>query len=94
VNFMQGLKTPPLKWLLSGNELDRTAFGAALAPNGWAMRKCGRPDRAVNGTELLTDSSSTQGTELCATAEHILSSQVALEVLGVAAISDDMEIAA
>lgn len=94
VNYMQGLKTPPLKWLLGGNELDHTALRAALAADGWAMRKCGRPDRAVNGTEPLTDRSSTQGTELCATAEHILSSQIALEALGDASIADDMEIAA
>ena len=94
VNYMQGLKTPPLKWLLGGDEMDRTAFRAALAPDGWAMRKCGRPDRAVNGTEPLSDRSSTQGTELCATAEHILSSQVALETLGDADIADDMEVAA
>ena len=94
VNYMQGLKTPPLKWLLGGDEMDRTAFRAALAPDGWAMRKCGRPDRAVNGTEPLSDRSSTQGTELCATAEHILSSQVALEALGDADIADDMEMAA
>ena len=94
VNFMQGLKTPPLKWLLGGGEKDRTAFGAALDPEGWAMRKCGRPDRAVNGTEPLTDRSATQGTELCATAEHILSAQVALEALGDASIADDLEIAA
>ncbi len=94
VNFMQGLKTPPLKWLIGGSEEDRTAFRAALDPAGWAFRKNGRPDRAVNGTEPLTGRSSTQGTELCATAEHILSSQVALEVLGEAYIADDMEIAA
>jgi len=94
VNYMQGLKTPPLKWLLGGGEADRMAFRAALAPDGWAMRKCGRPDRAVNGTEPLSDRSSTQGTELCATAEHILSSQVALEALGDADIADDMEVAA
>ncbi len=94
VNFMQGLKTPPLKWLIGGGEADRTAFRAALDPNGWAMRKHGRPDRAVNGTEPLSGRSSTQGTELCATAEHILSAQVALEVLGDADIADDMEVAA
>ena len=94
VNFMQGLKTPPLKWLLGGGDADRAAFRAALAPEGWAMRKYGRPDRAVNGTEPLSSRSSTQGTELCATAEHILSAQVALEALGDADIADDMEVAA
>ena len=91
VNFMQGLKTPPLKWLVGGDERDRTAFYAALSPDGWAMRKCGRPDRAVNGTEPLSSRSSTEGTELCATAEHILSAQVAYEALGDACIGDDLE---
>ena len=94
VNFMQGLKTPPLKWLLGGSDADRTAFRAALAEDGWAMRKHGRPDRAVNGTEPLSGLSASQGTELCATAEHILSAQVALETLGDADIADDMEVAA
>ena len=94
VNFMQGLKTPPLKWLLGGSERDRTAFSAALDPGGWAMRKYGRPDRTINGSEILSDTSSTEGTELCGTAEHILSAQVALETLGEASIADDMEVAA
>ena len=94
VNFMQGLKTPPLKWLLGGGDADRTAFRAALAPNGWVMRKYGRPDRTANGTEPLSSRSASQGTELCATAEHILSAQVALETLGDADIADDMEVAA
>ncbi len=94
VNFMQGLKTPALKWLLGGGEADRTAFRAALSPEGWAMKMHGRPDRAVNGTEPLSGRSASQGTELCATAEHILSSHVALEALGEAEIADDLEIVA
>lgn len=94
VNFMQGLKTPPLKWLLSGCEKDRLAYRAALAPEGWAMQMHGRPDRTINGSETLSGISSTEGTELCATAEHILSAQVALEVFGDADVADDMEIAA
>ena len=94
VNYMQGLKLPALKWLLGGGEEDLTAVRAALDPNGWAMKKCGRPDRAVNGTEPLTSQSSTEGTELCATAEHILSAQVAIEALGDAQFADDLEMAA
>lgn len=94
VNFMQGLKTPPLKWLLDKREDDRTAYRAALDPDGWAMRMHGRPDRAVNGSEPLSGRSASEGTELCATAEHILSAQVALSVLGDATIADDLEIAA
>ncbi len=94
VNFMQGLKTPLLKWLLDGNERDRNAFRAALDPDGWAMKMHGRPDRAVNGTEPLSGRSASQGTELCATAEHILSAQVALEALGDPSIADDLEVVA
>ena len=94
VNFMQGLKTPPLKWLLCGDDADRSAFRVALASDGWAMKLHGRPDRAVNGTEPLAGRSASQGTELCATAEHILSAQVALEALGDAEIADDIEVVA
>ena len=94
VNYMQGLKLPALKWLLGGGEEDRTAVRAALDPSGWAMKKCGRPDRAVNGSEPLTSRSSTEGIELCATAEHILSAQVALEALGDTQFADDLEMAA
>ena len=94
VNFMQGLKTPPLKWIIGGGDADRSAFRAALAPDGWAMLMHGRPDRAVNGTEPLSGRSASQATELCATAEHILSAQVALETLGDADIADDLEAAA
>ena len=94
VNFMQGLKTPPLKWLIGGGEANREAFRTALAPDGWAMKMHGRPDRAVNGTEPLSGRSASQGTELCATAEHILSAQVALEALGDVDVADDLEVAA
>ena len=94
VNYMQGLKTPPLKWLIGGTEEDRTAFRMALAPEGWAMRRCGRPDRMVNGSEPLSGRGSTEATELCAIAERILSAQVALETLGDVEIADDMEIVA
>lgn len=94
VNFMQGLKTPPLKWLVGGGEDDRTAFRAALDADGWAMKLHGRPDRAVNGTEPLSGRSASEGTELCATAEHILSAQVALETLGDVDIADDLEVVA
>lgn len=94
VNFMQGLKMPPLKWLLTGDASDRAGFRAALDPDGWVMRRNGRPDRAANGSEPLAGRSASQGTELCATAEHILSAQVALRALGDADIADDLEVVA
>ena len=91
VNFMQGLKYPALKWLMSGDERDRTAYAAAFDPNGWVMRQCGRPDGMVNGSEPLTDRSASGGTELCAIAERIISIQRHLGVFGDAAPADDLE---
>ena len=91
VNFMQGLKTPALQWLLTGDEAARDAYRAAFADDGWIMRQYGRPDRMVNGSEPLADRSATQGTELCAIAERILSCQTVLSVLGDADVADDLE---
>ena len=91
VNFMQGLKFPSLKWRLEGGESDRGAYAAAFDPNGWVMRQCGRPDGMVNGSEPLSDQSASGGTELCAIAERILSSQKVLGAFGDAAPADDLE---
>ena len=94
VNFMQGLKLPALLWRLNGKARDRGAYEAAFDPNGWAMRMHGRPDRAVNGTEPLSGKGASQGTELCATAERILSCQKVISASGVLTAADDLEIAA
>lgn len=91
VNFMQGLKTPALKYAISGSKDDFGACAAAFAPDGWAMRQCGRPDAMLNGSEPLTDRSASGGTELCAIAERIISCGCVLERTGVAAAADDME---
>ncbi len=91
VNFMQGLKAPALQWRLDGDPLKAGAYEAAFAPEGWVMRTCGRPDRMVNGSEPLTDRSASEGTELCAIAERILSCQSVISVFGSAAVADDLE---
>lgn len=91
VNFMQGLKTPALKWEMGGNEEDRTAYRAAFDPSGWLMKAYGRPDRMVNGSETLSNRSASEGTELCAIAERILSNQVSMGVFGDAELGDDLE---
>ena len=91
VNFMQGLKFPALKWLLSGNCEDRVAYAAAFDSKGWAMRQCGRPDAMLNGSEPMTDRSASAGTELCAIVERILSCRTVLAATGDAAVADDME---
>lgn len=94
VNFMQGLKTPALQSLLDGDARKRGAYAAAFAPDGWAMRLYGRPDRMVNGSEPLSDRSASGGTELCAIAERILSCQTVLAATGDLTAADDLEIVA
>ena len=94
VNFMQGLKTPALQSLLDGDARKRGAYAAAFAPDGWAMRLYGRPDRMVNCSEPLSDRSASGGTELCAIAERILSCQTVLAATGDLAAADDLEIVA
>ncbi|OQC26627.1 MAG: Intracellular endo-alpha-(1-_5)-L-arabinanase [Verrucomicrobia bacterium ADurb.Bin070] len=91
VNFMQGVKAPPLQWRVDGDPRHRDAYAAAFAPEGWIMQSFGRPDRMVNGSEPLSSRSASEGTELCAIAERILSNQVALGIWGDAAIGDDLE---
>ena len=91
VNVMQGLKAPPLMYLVTGKESHRAGYWNATRPDGWLMRKYGRAEQMFNGTEPLTDLSSTQGTELCAVVERILSCTVALGILGEAAIGDQLE---
>ncbi|MFO8014025.1 MAG: glycoside hydrolase family 127 protein [Phycisphaerae bacterium] len=91
VNCMQGLKTPPLAYLVTGDAAHQRGFARFMDPDGWIRQKCGRIDGMVNGSEPLTDRSSTGGTELCAIVERILSNTVALKVLGDAAIGDRLE---
>jgi len=91
VNIMQGLKTPPLMYLVSGDEAHKNGFAIATSPDGWILKKCGRVDGMVSGTEPLRDRSSTQGTELCAIVERILATTVAMRVLGDAEIGDQLE---
>jgi len=91
VNFMQGLKTPALQSLIADDKTGSQAYRAAFDPQGWVMRQCGRPDRMVNGSEPLADRSASQGTELCAIAERILSCQTVLAAVGDLSAADDLE---
>ena len=91
VNVMQGLKRPPLWYLRSGNASDRDAFMEATGKDGWLMKSYGRIDAMYNGSEPLSNLSSTEGTELCAIVERILSSAIALRVLGNPVIGDQLE---
>ena len=91
VNVMQGLKTPALMYLISRMDSHRNGYWNATNQRGWLMREYGRVDFMFNGSEALTDLSSTQGTELCAIVERILSCTVAIRILGDAYIGDQME---
>ncbi|MFA5192239.1 MAG: beta-L-arabinofuranosidase domain-containing protein [Verrucomicrobiia bacterium] len=91
VNVMQGLKTPPLMYLLSHKQSHRDGYWNATKADGWLMKQYGRVDYMFNGTEGLTDRSSTEGTELCAIVERILSCTVAIGILGDAYIGDQLE---
>ncbi|MDO5320069.1 MAG: glycoside hydrolase family 127 protein, partial [bacterium] len=94
VNFMQGLKTPALQFLLDGDTRKRNAYTAAFDAKGWVMKMCGRPDRMINGSEPMVDRSASQGTELCAIAERILSCQTVLAATGLLPAADDLEMVA
>ncbi len=91
VNISQGLKTPPLMYLVSGEQPHRGGFLAATNADGWIRKKCGRIDGMINGSEPLTDLSTTEGTELCAIVERVLATTVAMKVLGDAEIGDQLE---
>ena len=94
VNFMQGLKLPSLKYRLGGDARDRDAYRAAFGPDGWVMKTHGRVDRMVNGSEPLSGRSASEGTELCAIAERILSCQEIVAAIGDLTAADDLEIVA
>jgi len=91
VNVMQGMKTPPLMYLVSADDAHQTAFAKATQSDSWLMKKYGRIDDMFNGAEPLTDRSSTGGTEMCAIVERILSNTVAIKILGDAYIGDQLE---
>ena len=91
VNFMQSLKAPALKWRLGGEGKATDAYWRAFGPEGREFLAYGRPDRMLNGSETLSDNRTSEGTELCAIVERILSNRTILEVSGEARIADDLE---
>ena len=91
VNINEGLKTPALMWRLTQAAKDRNGYAAATAPDGWAMRFAGRPDRMFNGEEPISGRNTTGGTELCAQAERIISCADQIAVFADAKAADDME---
>lgn len=90
VNYMQGLKSIPLRSRLGDAERLKHVYLAATESGPLAQR-FRRPDGMLSGSEPLSDSRASAGTELCAIAERILSSITALEVFGEAYLGDQLE---
>ena len=88
VNITQGAKLPAVAYQRTNNDNDRDAY-----ENGYdnLMRETGRIDGMFAGSERITHRYTTSGTELCATAEEMLSAEVAIKILGDALIGDHLE---
>lgn len=91
VNFMQGLKAAALKWRLGGEGSAADAYWRVFGPEGREFLAYGRPDRMLNGSETFSDNRASEGTELCAIVERILSNRTILEVSGDVRVADDLE---
>ena len=88
VDVSQALKFPPVVWQFTHDPADRAAFQRGVAN---LERKYGRIDGQISGTEMLSGRASTDGVELCADAERIVSNGVAIRILGDPALGDGME---
>ena len=88
VNVSQALKMPAVAWQFTHDDADKNAFAAGVAN---LDRQYGRIDGQVSGTEFLSGLNSTAGVELCADVERIISNGIAIDVLGDAALADQME---
>ena len=88
VNNAQGIKTPAVQYLLSGDEWHRTAPRQSIAN---LMRHHGQPNGIWSGDEHLHGTSPTAGVELCAVAEYMYSLEEMLRILGDPFYGDTLE---
>ncbi|HOV69900.1 MAG TPA: glycoside hydrolase family 127 protein, partial [Clostridia bacterium] len=88
VNIEQGLKYPAVVYQMSKDARDRNAFKKGLENINITQ---GRADTLPNADEFSRDILPWHGTELCAVAEGLLSSEITMRILGEAWIGDRME---
>lgn len=88
VNTSQAMKTPPLLWQISGEEGAKTALQKGLAH---IAVDHGRIDELPNSDEAARDNLSHRGSELCGIVEGMLSSEIAIRILGDPNLCDHLE---
>lgn len=91
VNTSQALKTPVLYYQQSGSAADRDALKNALLN---ISIDHGRIDTLPNADESPQDNKPTRGTELCGIVESMLSTELAIGVLGDVDLADRLELIA
>lgn len=88
VNTSQAMKTPPLLWQISGDERAKNALQKGLSH---IAVDHGRIDELPNSDEAARDNLSGRGSELCGIVEGMLSSEIAIRILGDANLCDHLE---
>ncbi len=88
VNTSQAMKTPPLLWQLSGDTRAKDALTKGLSH---IAVDHGRIDELPNSDEAARENYSHRGSELCGIVEGMLSTEIAIRILGNANLCDHLE---